>query len=100
MAAFDAVDWFLAILDMLLVSFVLDRLLVGLVNCEKKDGRRRTARGLRDEREAQIIAVPTSITLQLRDLTAWSVGVVSLWHDREVAYTYTKYHSRSNSSIE
>lgn len=44
----------------------------------------RTARGRRDESDAQIMAVPTSMTLQLRDLTAWSALDVSSWSDGEI----------------
>ena len=51
------------------MSTVSDRFLVGLVKCEKKDGIMRTARGRRDESDAQIMAVPTSMTLQLNSET-------------------------------
>jgi hypothetical protein len=43
------------------------------VNCEKRPGRKRVTRGRSAEREAQISAVPTSITLQLSDPITWSV---------------------------
>lgn len=42
------------------------------VRCEKNLGRRRVASGRKEEREAHIIAVPTSITHQRREFTVLS----------------------------
>ena len=47
---------------------------VAVGNCEKSRGRARVARGRRDEREAQMMALPTSTMDQLSELTTWSVG--------------------------
>lgn len=59
-----------------LLSFVAVRWWVDiewLVRWEKSFGRTRAARGRREESEAHIIAVPTSITHQLREDTVLSV---------------------------
>jgi hypothetical protein len=63
----------MSVVDFKVEGAVLVRLVLELFVCcvkyEKMLGRHRAANGRRAESDAQMMAVPTSITLQLRELT-------------------------------